>query len=190
MLGKEMGYEISICQCNMMEITRKRIKRSMFHILWRERSSKMSKVSQIICDVARFATGNFYLYEVWVILFWGCPSVCNIFVSAQYLVWWILTKLCICIDTNNTKLGIVKHSFSSIHCWVMDFRSRISFPINILRIKEWIVTKICICIDTDNIKLGIIFLSIHYKNEAKNLFQINIWRPKKWILTKFGISIF
>ena len=29
---------------NMMQITRKRIKRSMLHILWKERSSKTSKV--------------------------------------------------------------------------------------------------------------------------------------------------
>ena len=44
-------------KCNMMQITRKRIKRSMLHIFWRERSSKMSKtssilgpLSQMICD--------------------------------------------------------------------------------------------------------------------------------------------
>ena len=44
MLGKEMGYEISTCQMQYDA------KRSMLHILWRERSWKTSNVSSVSRD--------------------------------------------------------------------------------------------------------------------------------------------
>ena len=43
--ARKWGMRFQPVKCNMMQITRKRIKRPMLHILWRERSSKMSKVS-------------------------------------------------------------------------------------------------------------------------------------------------
>ena len=57
-LGKEMGYEIYTCQMQY-DLNNKETdkKKSMLHILWRERSSKMSKVSSILGSLAiyRFA---------------------------------------------------------------------------------------------------------------------------------------
>ena len=55
--ARKWGMRFQPVKCNMMQITRKRIKRSMLRILWRERSSNMSKTSsilgsllQMICD--------------------------------------------------------------------------------------------------------------------------------------------
>ena len=49
MLGKEMGYEISTGKMQLDANNKETDKRrSMLHVLWRERSSKMSKTSSIL----------------------------------------------------------------------------------------------------------------------------------------------
>ena len=40
--------------------------------------------------------------------------------------------------------------------------ARISFLLNILKMKEWILTKFCICIDIDKILVGIVTCQQNY----------------------------
>ena len=66
--------------------------------------------------------------------------------------WWILTKICICIDIDKGLLHDNFCKFITVLWPLID--DRILFLLNILRTNLWTLAKFCICIDTD-IEVGI-----------------------------------
>ena len=69
MLGKEMGYEISTCQmqydANNKETDKK--KRSTLHLLGRERSSKTSKVSNILRSLSQMLCDGIHMSAIFAL---------------------------------------------------------------------------------------------------------------------------
>ena len=67
MLGKEiLWYEISTCQMQY-DANNKETDRSMLHTLWRERSSKMLKVSSILGSLSQMICDQIYISAIFVL---------------------------------------------------------------------------------------------------------------------------
>ena len=62
--ARKWGMRFQPVKCNMMQITRERIKRSMLQILWRERSSKMSKTSSILGSLSQMIYDGIHVSNV------------------------------------------------------------------------------------------------------------------------------
>ena len=62
--SRKWGMRFQPVKCIMMQITRKRIKRSMLHILWMERSSKTSKVSSILGSLSQMICNGIHVSNI------------------------------------------------------------------------------------------------------------------------------
>ena len=65
--ARKWGMRFQPVKCNMMQITRKRIKRPMLHILWRKRSSKMSKASSILGSLSQMICDGIHMSAVFAL---------------------------------------------------------------------------------------------------------------------------
>ena len=66
MLGKEMWYEISTCQLQY-DANNKETDRSMLHTLWRERSSKLLKVSSILGSISQMIFDQIHISAIFAL---------------------------------------------------------------------------------------------------------------------------
>ena len=71
MLGKDMGYKISTCQMQYDANNKEMDKKSMLHIVWKERSSKMSKTSSILGSLSQMIYDGIHMSAMFALRLMG-----------------------------------------------------------------------------------------------------------------------